>query len=84
MKRTKQARAFVVAVGGRIRETRKAARLTQVSLGKKLDIDSPTVSRIESGKKDLRTSELYEFGRALGVPPAALVTVTTEPAGEGR
>jgi transcriptional regulator with XRE-family HTH domain len=78
MKRTKQARAFVVAVGGKIRETRKAARLTQVGLGKKLDIDAPTVSRIESGKKDLRTSELYEVGRALGTSPAILVAVEAE------
>lgn len=78
MKTTRAAKRFVVGVGLNVRSRRKALGLGQGDLGKKLSIDAPTVSRIESGQRDLRTSELFEVGRALGVPPAALVTVGEE------
>jgi transcriptional regulator with XRE-family HTH domain len=78
MRTTKAAQRFVAGVGRNIRAERKARGLGQGALGKKLAIDAPTVSRIESGQRDLRTSELFEIGRALGASPAALVTVETE------
>ena len=78
MRRSKQARAFPVVVGSNVRKARNGAGLTQTAFGKKLRIDAPTVSRIESGQKDLRTSELFEVGRALDVPPAALLAPVDE------
>jgi transcriptional regulator with XRE-family HTH domain len=82
MKRSTKARRFVVAVGGRIRGERKRLKLSQEALGKRLSADVPTISRIESGERDLRTSELYEVGHALGIPPRVLVDVSVG-GGEG-
>lgn len=74
-KRSAKAEKFVAAVGARIKKQRQETKVTQRSLARKLDTDVPTVSRIESGERDLRTSELYEVGSALGVPPRVLVDV---------
>jgi transcriptional regulator with XRE-family HTH domain len=84
-KRSAKARKFVVAVGAGIKTQRKRGGVTQRTLARKLDTDVPTVSRIESGDRDLRTSELYEVGAALGVPPRVLVDVPLNGSdGEGR
>jgi transcriptional regulator with XRE-family HTH domain len=81
MKRTVKAQRFVVAVGGKVRDERKRLKLSQSVLGKRIGADVPTVSRIESGGRDLRVSELYEVGHALGLPPRVLLDV---PAGNGE
>lgn len=75
MKRTAKGRRFVERVGGRIRDERKRQKLTQGVLAKRIGADVPTMSRIESGERDLRMSELFEAGNALGVPPRQLVDV---------
>lgn len=75
MKRTTKAQRFVEAVGQNVRETRKARGLAQGQLGKRIGADAPTVSRIESGKKDLRLSQIWELGRALDTTPVAIVSV---------
>lgn len=75
MKRTGRSRRFVESVGASIRSARQSAGLNQTEAGKRLDIDAPTMSRIESGKKDLRLSELFEVSRVLAVRPSDLVSV---------
>jgi transcriptional regulator with XRE-family HTH domain len=75
MKRTKAARAFVVAVGQKVKRARERRQLSQAALGAKLDGDHSLVSRIESGKKDLRLSGLHEVSRALETTPRDLVDV---------
>lgn len=75
MKRTAKSQRFVEAVGQSVRDTRKAKGLGQDELGKRIGADAPTVSRIESGKKDIRLSQLWELGRALETSPAEIVSV---------
>ncbi len=74
-KRTAKGRKFAAGVGLNVRAQRGQRHMTQAALAKRLDTDVPTVSRIESGERDLRTSELYEVGLVLGVPPRVLVDV---------
>lgn len=75
MKRTTKAQRFVEAVGQNVRDARKAKGMGQDQLGRRIGADAPTVSRIESGKKDLRLSQLWELSRALEAAPASLVSV---------
>jgi transcriptional regulator with XRE-family HTH domain len=75
MKRTKRAFEFVVAVGANVRRERERLGLSQSALGGKLNATHSAVSRIESGERDIRISDLFEVGRALNVAPAKLVTV---------
>jgi transcriptional regulator with XRE-family HTH domain len=75
MKRTSKALRFAVRVGEKVRAERQRRSLSQRELAKKLATDEPTISRIESGQRDLRVSGLYEIGAALGIPPRVLVDV---------
>jgi transcriptional regulator with XRE-family HTH domain len=80
MKRTKRADEFLARVGANVRREREGKRLTQSSLGGKLDATHSVVSRIESGERNIRLTDLFEVSRALGVTPAKLVTVNEEAA----
>jgi transcriptional regulator with XRE-family HTH domain len=82
MKTTKAAKAFVVAVGARIRDERKRLGLVQDDFAAKLATDAPTISRVERGNKDLRLSELHQVAVVLGTTPRDLVSVTTN--GNGK
>lgn len=78
MKRTKKAGEFVVRVGARVKGERERKRWSQSVLAAKLDSTHSAVSRIESGERDIRLSELFEVGRALDVAPAVLVAVDNQ------
>jgi transcriptional regulator with XRE-family HTH domain len=60
-------------VGGRIRELRKERGLRQCDLASALRTDTPSVSHIEHGRKDLRLTDLEKLARVLGVRLADLV-----------
>lgn len=61
-------------VGGRVRELRKLRGLRQRQLAAALKTDVPTVSRIETGKKDLRIPDLQPLAKALQVAPTELIS----------
>lgn len=75
MKRTKQADSFVVAVGARARSQRERLRLSQAAVASQIKATHSVVSRIESGERDIRLSELFEISRALRTTPSDLVKV---------
>jgi transcriptional regulator with XRE-family HTH domain len=77
MKRTKRAFEFVVAVGANVRRERERLGWSQTTLGGKLNATHSAVSRIESGERDIRISDLFEVGRALNVAPSDLVSVAS-------
>ncbi len=60
-------------VGQRIAKARKAAGLTQVLLGKKLNLPQSQISRIERNPDRTTVRTLKRIARALGVSVSALV-----------
>lgn len=63
----------------RIAEVRKAAKITQEELAKKLGINRATLSKYENGTIDLSLSQLQKIADALNVPLGAL-TISEEEA----
>ncbi len=59
--------------GQRIAKARKAAGLTQVQLGKKLNLPQSQISRIERNPDRTTVRTLKRIARALGVSVSALV-----------
>lgn len=57
----------------KIREVRKAAKITQEELAQKLGVNRATISKYESGTIDLPTSQLYRIADALGVLVTQLI-----------
>ena len=51
----------------RIAEVRKAVKITQEELAKKLGINRATLSKYENGTIDLSLSQLQKIAEALGV-----------------
>ena len=47
----------------RLRELREARKLTQQEVAKLLDIDHTTVSRHESGSRDLSPEDIQKYAR---------------------
>lgn len=62
----------------KIRELRKAAKITQEELAKAIGITHATLSRYESGAIDPPTSQLQAIAAALGVPVGRLLGQETE------
>lgn len=56
-----------VEVGARIRAARKHAQLTQIELSEKLRIEQSTLSKLELGKSDPRSSAIATIAEACGV-----------------
>jgi transcriptional regulator with XRE-family HTH domain len=54
-------------VGGRIRKAREASGLNLHELARLSGISAPALSRIETGKRDLRITSLYRIAAALRV-----------------
>ena len=54
-----------LATGKRIRRLRKDAQLTQVSLGKKADIPSNTIARLERGEHKISEENVEKLAKAL-------------------
>jgi transcriptional regulator with XRE-family HTH domain len=59
-------------VGRRIREERKARRLTQAQLASAAGIDTSHLSRIENDRTQIGLNALQRIADALGVPVAEL------------
>ena len=54
-------------VGGRIREARKTSGLNLHELARLSGISAPALSRIETGKRDLRITSLFRIAAALRI-----------------
>ena len=70
---TSKDRAFLVAVGSRIREVRKKRRISQEELGFRCQLDRTYVSSVERGHRNLGITNLKRIARALDVRPAVLL-----------
>ncbi len=58
-----------IAIGNRIRETRKANGLTQKELAKRVGLSEGSISKYEHGKvEDATSTMLNKFATVLGVP----------------
>ncbi|MEU5596800.1 helix-turn-helix transcriptional regulator [Streptomyces sp. NPDC020298] len=60
-------------IGLQIREARRAARLSQATLGERVGRDHKTIHRWESGATNPTLTDLLLVADALGVPLAELV-----------
>ena len=68
--RIEQAHAVDRYVGARVRERRKALKLSQIHLAMKLGLTFQQVQKYERGANRISASKLYEIGQALQVPIA--------------
>jgi putative transcriptional regulator len=68
-----QARQARLSLGGRIRERRETAGLTQAELSSRAGIGRVTLTRIETGEHSPRTETLTAIARALGVEVEDLI-----------
>ena len=68
-----QARQARASLGGRIRERREAAGLTQAELATRAGIGRVTLTRIERGEHSPRTETLTAIARALGAEVEDLI-----------
>jgi transcriptional regulator with XRE-family HTH domain len=64
--------------GRRLRDARRAARLTQRQLGERLGVGETGVANWETGQRVPRTDRLGELARILGVRPADFTSVEGE------
>ena len=56
-------------LGKRIREVRKARRMTQACLAHRIRLSRASVVNIEKGRQMISAWQLCQMGAALGVPP---------------
>ena len=68
-----QARQARASLGGRVRERREAAGLTQADLSSHAGIGRVTLTRIENGEHSPRTETLTAIARTLGVEVEDLI-----------
>ena len=68
-----QAKQARESLGGRIRECREAAGLTQAQLSSRAGVGRVTLTRIEKGEHSPRTETLTAIARALGVEVQDLI-----------
>ena len=60
-------------LGRRIQEARKAAGLSQESLGERLGVSRQAVSKWETGAADPSTSNLLALAKLFGIPAEELL-----------
>lgn len=66
-----------MTTGERIKTLRKAAKMSQTELAKKVGLkDKSSISKIEKGQGDLPESKIKQFSAALGVTPSELLGMT--------
>ena len=53
---------------------RKAIKLSQENLGKKVDTDQSTVSKMERGVRRIDVVEMIDMAEALGLDPHDIIT----------
>lgn len=68
--RAKSAHGVDTHVGRRVRELRKALRLSQQDLARHLDLTFQQVQKYERGLNRISASKLYEIAQVLRVPVA--------------
>ena len=68
------AEAFLIEMGRRIQERRKALRLSQEELAERADISKQTVSRAENAQRELGAGNLAKIAQALEVSSDYLLT----------
>ncbi len=59
---------FLIKLGNRIKELRKAKGLSQTDLAHKCGKDSQSLERVENGKTNPSAYYLYEVAKALKIP----------------
>ena len=73
MDRTRKAGLHQRRLGQNIRRFRRDADLTQIELASEVGMSQPTLSDLERGARDVRTEQLAQIARALGVSLQDLV-----------
>jgi transcriptional regulator with XRE-family HTH domain len=66
---------FIISIGLKIREIRKAKGLTQETLANMCDIEESTLNRIELGKANTSLTHIKSIADALQVSPKELLDV---------
>jgi transcriptional regulator with XRE-family HTH domain len=66
-------------MGAKVAELRKAMGQSQAELAQVLGVDQTTVSRIESGERELDVKELIDLSRHFGIEPSAILRSEPEP-----
>lgn len=66
----------------RIREVREAVGISQIELGRRIEMSEPTINRYENGNRKPTRQVLFRIAKALDVPLQALfidlVTMPTQ------
>jgi transcriptional regulator with XRE-family HTH domain len=65
--------ALLVRFGGRVRELRQAAGLSQEAFAERCDLDRTYISGIERGKRNVSLQNLKVLARALNVTLSGLL-----------
>ena len=73
MRRMKREEAVSAPLGQCIRAQREARHLTQAALAKLLRANVPTMSRVETGNRDLLVTEFVALARAIGIRASTLL-----------
>ena len=71
-------KAINKSFGGRLKEERDRASLTQDELAKRANIGRTTVANIERGRQSVSVPLLYRLASALGVAPESLLPQCVE------
>ena len=66
---------FLKALGLKVRDLRKAKKMTQIDLAKKIHVESPMVGRIERGLTNCTINTLRRLAKALQVNTVELINV---------
>ena len=64
------------SIGELIREHRKVRRISQTALAKASGLPQPTLSRIETGRRNPSVAQLRALARVLEVPVSSLIPPT--------
>lgn len=70
---------LVMRPGNRLRELRKAAKLTQIDLADRTGVSQSAISQIENGEVQLNVPWMRAFARILGCAPADLLDPEDNP-----
>jgi transcriptional regulator with XRE-family HTH domain len=77
--RDTQCSLFFMRPGNRLRELRRAAKLTQAQLAELTGVAQPTISQIENGSRSMDVAWMRTFARALECAPADLLERADNP-----
>lgn len=69
-----QAQQWQAAFGGRLRQLREEAGLSQMRLGELANLHPTYVSSVERGHRNVSLVNIHVIARALGVSPADLLS----------